>query len=41
MQLALREKLEELRQRDELIDELERELDEKGLVDRETKNTVG
>jgi cGMP-dependent protein kinase len=29
LQLALREKIEELRQRDELLDELEQELDEK------------
>ncbi|CAG5121660.1 unnamed protein product [Candidula unifasciata] len=32
LQLALQEKIEELRQRDELIDELEMELDEKDAV---------
>lgn len=32
LQLALQEKIEELRQRDDLIDELEVELDEKDAV---------
>ncbi|PVD38920.1 hypothetical protein C0Q70_01545 [Pomacea canaliculata] len=34
LQLALQEKIEELRQRDELIDELEAELDEKDALIR-------
>ena len=35
LQLALQQKIEELRQRDELLDELESELDEKdGLIQR-------
>ena len=40
MQLTLREKLEELRQRDELIDELERELDEKDLLIEKLKTQL-
>ncbi len=40
MQFALREKLEELRQRDELIDELERELDEKDLLIEKLKTKL-
>ena len=37
LQLALREKIEELKQRDELIDELENELDEKDALIQKLK----
>ena len=40
MQFALREKLEELRQRDELIDELERELDDKDILIEKLKTQL-
>lgn len=40
LQLALAEKIEELRQRDELIDELEADLDEKDHLIRTLKNKL-
>ncbi|KAK3089563.1 hypothetical protein FSP39_004640 [Pinctada imbricata] len=40
MQLSLQEKIEELRQRDELIDELETELDEKDELIKKLQNEI-
>ncbi|KAL3877724.1 hypothetical protein ACJMK2_035389 [Sinanodonta woodiana] len=40
LQLALREKVEELRQRDDLIDELETELDEKDALIQTLQNEL-
>lgn len=40
LQRALREKIEELRQRDELIDELENELDEKDTLIKKIQNEL-
>lgn len=40
LQYALQEKLEELRQRDELIDELELELDEKDTLIQRLQNEL-
>ena len=40
LQLALQEKIEELRQRDELIDELESELDEKDALIQQLQNEL-
>ena len=40
LQLALQEKIEELRQRDELIDELEQELDEKDALIEKLKTQL-
>lgn len=40
LQLALQEKIEELRQRDELIDELEMELDEKDTLIQKLQNEL-
>ena len=40
LQLALAEKIEELRQRDELIDELEADLDDKDAVINTLKNEL-
>lgn len=40
LQFALQEKIEELRQRDELIDELELELDEKDVLIQRLQNEL-
>ena len=40
MQLSLQEKMEELRQRDELIDELESELDDKDELIKKLQNEL-